>query len=76
MVIDMKLRGNVVTPPQVAWENITVAGMTHWLHVKHALLGNIENYVQYRQKSHLQYHILCSPAPFANTQEIYKVVQI
>jgi hypothetical protein len=44
----------------VAWVNFTVAGMDYWLRVKHAPGGNIGNYVQYRQSSHLQYHILGS----------------
>ena len=50
----MILRGNVVTPPQVTWVNITAVGMAQWMYVKHAPGGNIGNYSQYWQSSHLQ----------------------
>jgi hypothetical protein len=34
-------------------------GEHYWLCLKHAPRYNKRNYVQYRQSSHLQYHILC-----------------
>ena len=41
------------TSPQVAWANITVAGMAHWLYVQDAPGGKIPNYVLSRQSGHL-----------------------